>query len=369
MVFVSGPAPTYLYPTIRSVELAQTLVDNDGADSVTVQVAVSDPMLMQSVEVELEPSSQRETPKTCTSSTPVSGTRTSGVFACKFGFPAGAAGGAWRLRSVTAKGGQANRSLDVFDMYNAGVRSSIYVRGPLSDYIPPTLGHFAFSPDSVRTVLDTVTIDVLAADADTGVASVKTTFGDYGVGPSVSCITTGPRSGTIREGMFRCRMRLPPAIRGTWLEVMAVEIRDRAGNVTLVTGSELAANGYPTLLKVQPDTTVPTVTALAVSPTTVAANGVDSVSVTMTATDAWSGVRQMEVQLRGESDSFQQRCFATAAAAATRTLRCALRFPAGSQGAWRLDYLRVTDAAGNLRSLDAAQAQAAGFSTDLTVTP
>jgi hypothetical protein len=256
-------------------------------------------------------------------------------------------------------------------MKAAGVRSSIYVRGPVSDYIPPTLGSFTFSPDSVRTVFDTVTIDVAAADADSGIAEVLTRFYDGGSGQTLSCSTKTPRSGTIRDGSFRCRMRIPGVVRSEHLEVQSVLLKDRNGNGTEVTGSELAERGYPTLLKVQPDTVPPAVAAFSITPTTVAANGADSVSVSLAGTDAWSGVQSLEVLFKRTSDSSPWNCIAgyPYAPGAGRTLKCTLRFNPGSAGTWRLDVIRVWDHAGRLVTLNAAQAQAAGYPTEITVTP
>jgi hypothetical protein len=371
-VFVTEPGSnTPPPPSIASVQVSPTLVDNDGADSVTVLVAVSDPAGVNFVSVDLVPSFQQQTPQTCTSTAPASGTRTAGVFACRFGFPAGAPGGAWQVRSVSVMGNQSNRYLDEFDMRAAGVQRGIYVRGPVSDYIPPTLTGFTLSPDSVRTVFDTVTIDVAVADADTGVAQVSTTIGNGGAGPSTGCTTSQLVSGTIRNGVFRCRMRVPGFIRSENMFVETVTIRDRNGNLTEMHGSELEYRGFSTQLAVQPDTVPPTLTAFSITPTTVAANGVDSASVSMTGADSWSGVQYLEVVFKRTSDGSVRNCIGgfPYAPATGRTRTCALRFSPGAEGTYRVDFIRVSDHAGRFVSLDATQAQAAGYPVEITVTP
>jgi hypothetical protein len=146
-------------------------------------------------------------------------------------------------------------------------------------------------------------------------------------------------------------MRIPGVVRSEHLEVQSVLLKDRNGNGTEVTGSELAERGYPTLLKVQPDTVPPAVAAFSITPTTVAANGADSVSVSLAGTDAWSGVQSLEVLFKRTSDSSPRN------------------FNPGSAGTWRLDVIRVWDHAGRLVTLNAAQAQAAGYPTEITVTP
>jgi hypothetical protein len=291
------------------------------------------------------------------------------VFACKFGFPAGSPGGVWRLESVNASGDLSSRRLDRFEIEAAHLRSDIYVRGPLSDYIPPTLAGFSMSPDSVRTVFDLVTIDVAAADADSGIAEVRTTLSNGSA--TLGCSTKIPMSGTIHDGVFRCVMPIAGFIQSEHLQVQSVQVRDRNGNVTEQYGGELESRGFPTMLKVQPDTVPPTVAAFSISPTTVAANGVDSVSIALTGADPWSGVQLLELEFRRTSDSSPRNCIAgfSYAARASRTLRCALRFNPGAQGTWRLHFIRIADSAGRALRLDAAQAQAAGLPTEFTVTP
>jgi len=367
-VYVSAAGGDHDAPSIAAVDVSPTLVDNDGVDSVTVSVAVSEPRGMESVQVEFEPFITGQEPRRCTSGAPASGTRTAGVFSCRIGFPAGSPGGVWQLRLVTARGYESIRQLTHLELDAAGVRSTIYVRGPLFDYILPALTSFTFSPDSVGVVTDTLTIDVGAADADSGVAEVMTVFSDGAGGPSQGCNTRVLRSGTRHDGVFRCRMLVPAFIRSERLEARVL-IKDGNGNLAEVTRDELASRGFPWQLKVQPDTTVPVITAFSFPPDTVAADGVEAVSVTATARDAPAGVREMEVQFRRVSDSLPQRCIANTPPATSRTFQCDLHFPYGYAGAWRLDYLRVSDSAGHVASLDAAQAQAAGYRTELTVRP
>jgi len=371
IVFVYDPRQSSGVPMVRNVEVGPALVASNGLDSVTVRVTASDPGGIRSVDATLV-SPNQQVRRSCDTVTRISGTQYNGVFACKFGFAPGTIGGVWRVTEVVVTGAQNSRYVSEFgyDFQNAGVQTTVYVRGPLSDYIPPTLTAFSMSPDSVRTVKDPVTIDIQAMDADTGIASVKTTLTN-GIGQTLSCLA-GRISGTIRDGVWRCRGALPGFWTSTQVEVMEVEVRDRNGNVALVSGSELEQRGFPRLLKVQPDTAPPAITAFAFSPGTVAANGVDSVVVTLTASDAWSGVRQMEARFqRDGATGFpgQRNCIAGFTAVPSRTVTCALRFSASEAGTYRLLYLNALDNASNAQSLDATQAAAAGYPTVLTVTP
>jgi hypothetical protein len=359
-------------PAISSVQVGPTrVVESNGVDSLTVWVAASDPRGVQSVDVTLVAPNQQFS-RHCDTLARVSGSQANGLWACKLGFAPGSIGGVWRVTDVTVTGAQSFRHLTEFgyDFQNAGIQTGVYVRGPLSDYVPPVLTGFSFSRDSVRTVKDTVTIDMAAMDADTGIASVKLTFTN-GNGQSLGCL--GFRaSGTIRDGVFRCRYVVPGFVTSTQLEVMEVEVKDRNNNVRLVSGSELEQRGFPRFLKVQPDTAPPAITAFTVSPATVAANGVDSVVVTITAGDTWSGVKSLETRFQrdgADGSLFQRNCLGGFAAAPSRTVRCALRFAAGDAGTWRMQYLRAVDNANNLTSLNAAQADSAGYTTVLAVTP
>jgi hypothetical protein len=358
-------------PSISSVVLGPTMVEPDGVDSVTVRVAASDLQPIQSVAVTLV-SPNQQVVRQCDTVTRTSGTQAAGVFACKFVFAPGSIGGVWRVTYVTVTGAQNSRSMSEFgyDFQNAGIQTGVYVRGPLSDYVPPTLFGFSISRDSVRTVKDTVIIGVAAMDADTGIASVKTSFTN-GNGQTVGCIVV-PTGATIYNGLYRCRMVIPGFVTSTWLEVRDVELRDRNNNLRVVTGSELEQNGFPRFLQVRPDTVPPTITAFTVSPATVAANGVDSVVVTITGSDTWSGVKSLETRFTkdgADPNLFQRNCLGGFTAAPSRTVKCALRFAAGDAGTWRMSYLRVVDNANNLTLLNAAQADSAGYTTVLTVTP
>ncbi|HYH81932.1 MAG TPA: Ig-like domain-containing protein [Longimicrobium sp.] len=369
-VHVRGPQDPGV-PMILSVEVSPAMVEPDGVDSVTVRVAASDVQPIQSIAVTLV-SPNQQVGRQCDTVTRISGTQANGVFACKFGFAPGAIGGVWRVTDVTVTGAQNSRSISEFGygLQNAGIQTGVYVRGPLSDYIPPTLFGFSFSPDSVRTVKDTLTIEVAAMDADTGIASVKTTLTN-GNGQTVGCIVV-PTGGTIYNGLYRCRMVIPGFITSTGLEVRDVEIRDRNNNLRVVSGSELEQNGFPRFLQVRPDTVPPTVTAFTASPATVAANGVDSVVVTITGSDSWSGVKSLETRFvkdGADANLFQRNCLGGFTAAPSRTVKCALRFAAGDAGTWRMQYLHVVDNANNLLALTAAQADSAGYTTVLTVTP
>ncbi|HEX6747840.1 MAG TPA: hypothetical protein VF092_11155 [Longimicrobium sp.] len=360
----------YLPPTIASVQVDPALVDDDGLDSVTVRVAASDPNGVTSVSMSLVPPGGPSVAQNCTTTTPVTGTPTAGVFACRFGFAPGSSGGVWRVGEVRATSPYTSRFLQDYDQRFAGASTSVYVRGPVSDYIAPTLLDFTFSPDSVRTVLDTVSIDVTVADADTGVASVRTDFSAGGAPPTIGCVTTQRISGTIHNGVFRCRMAVPGFVSNTQLTVLSVQVRDRNNNVTERSGYDLEFAGYPVLLRLQPDTITPVITAFSFSPSTVKADGVDSVVVSLSATDtAWTGVRLLEAGFRQVGSMLERNCINAFVPATSRTVRCALRFNSLEPGQWRLLYLRATDNAGATRTMDATAAQAAGWPVDLTVTP
>lgn len=358
-----------LGPQVTSVHVSPALVDDNGLDSVTVRFAANDPVKLISKEVTFV-SPNYKVRRSCGSLTQISGTEARGVWDCRIAFPPGSLGGVWRVESVDVTSSSGGGAMRYDDLRGAGVPASFYVRAPLQDYTPPALSNFSMSarPAVVRTVFDTLTIEVAAVDADTGIARVEMTLANPGSSP-VTCILLQPVSGTIRNGLYRCRPRLPGFFRGTYVEVQSVRLIDRNDNLREVYVGELEARGYTTRIDVQPDTARPVITGFSLSPTQVVANGVDSVTVTISASDAWSGVRQLEARFRRVGDQFERNCIAGFTAVASRTIKCALRFSATETGTWRLVYLDAFDDASVLQRLDAAQAQAAGYPVEFTVTP
>jgi hypothetical protein len=93
------------------------------------------------------------------------------------------------------------------------------------------------------------------------------------------------------------------------------------------------------------------------------------VSVSISGADAESGAYYLDAVLQRTGTTQTRRCQAFIfPVAPTRTLTCKLRFNAAETGAWQVSYVRVMDYVSNITTWNAAQVQAAGYSTGLTVT-
>ena len=359
------------FPGLTSFEIEPAVVTADGADSVTFRVAAYDGGdTIKSVRVQLVSANNAFT-RTCTATAPAAGTTADGVFACKVAFPEGTLGGVWRAH-VDVISRFYTRTLADSVLAVAGAPSRLYVRSSNLDITPPELTSFTFSPDTARVGADTVTIDVGVSDADVGVSTVDVTFLGTG-GPAVTCRTAVRASGTANAGVYRCRMRLPGSIGLDSLYVMELLIRDRNANVAYAHAWDLREAGFKYWLYTKPDTVFPEITAFSLSTATVAANGVDSVVVAATATDAPTGVKVLQTRIYKVGGSFfddARICDSTGFfGVPTRSIRCVHRFNPGDAGQWRVDYVIAEDEAGNARQYRTTQLQALGWPTELTVTP
>jgi hypothetical protein len=84
-----------------------------------------------------------------------------------------------------------------------------------------------------------------------------------------------------------------------------------------------------------------------------------------------SGVGYLDMEFEKVADPVQRRrCVLNGGPRASiPTMTCRLAFAAGDTGEWRVRYLRAVDYANNIRLLNTAGVQGAGYPTALTITP
>jgi hypothetical protein len=265
--------------------------------------------------------------------------------------------------------GADSRALETDALLAAGAAAYLQVHSPNQDDTPPAVTSVTFSPDSI-TAGSEVKVIVKATDAGLGPSSMSARF----VGPSSQRLGCGANPTFVQSDTFylRCSMVIGAYMQaGTWtLEL--VQVTDLNGNRTTLSTSQLQAAGYPTTLRVNspnPDTVRPAITAFSFTHATVVANQVDSVNVTLSASDGYSGISVLDLRFSKPATGETRQCTTTSLGAASLTLRCALRFSAAGAGVWQVDYIRASDRAGNIRLLRTADMQAVPYSTELTVTP
>lgn len=368
----TGASAAALPPTLVRLEVDPTATA-DGADTIVFRMTVRDAGAgVGSVSAGLR-SPDGQLSRGCSSTTLLSGSPTNGVFRCPILLPNGMRGGTWQVINVDLNGaGGRLRRITRSILLAAGAPGEVYVYSPNEDLTPPTLTGFAFAPDTLAAG-DSVTIDVTASDAVAGVSSVRSVFRSPDGSQRVQCFTGLRFSGTAAAGTYRCRTTVPAYLQGGAWRADTVHVQDVAGNFRRYTTAELDSAGFPTVLLVtgaNPDTVPPAITSFTLSRDSLAANGVDSLVMVLSASDAHSGVGSLEISIERVDGLGARSCFTNAPpAAATWTLRCPQRFFAADAADWEVRTIRATDAAGHVHALDTAQMQAAGYPTAFTVTP
>jgi hypothetical protein len=157
---------------------------------------------------------------------------------------------------------------------------------------------------------------------------------------------------------------------GTWT-VTSVFVADAAGNTLLLDSTGLAARGLTPTLSVTSttDNTAPLLTAFTFAPTSINVTGAAAtVTSTFTATDDIAGVTNVQVAFLSQSGGSTQNATATFTANTSVSGTATATFPRGSEnGTWTVQFVFLTDAAGNTRTLATTDLANAGFPTQLTV--
>ena len=370
----SGSTPA---PEVVSFAVSPVSVNADGVDSVSLTAHLRDggPGTAAARFTLVNPAGSFRRVCQANAASRVSGTAFDGVYRCRLGFPAGSWNGAWTVEKVEAVGLLARtREVAAADLRAAGAPAQVHVAGASEDVTAPSLDGFTVTTP-VSAGVDSLVLAMTVSDAGTGVAQAGVwiqTYGNGGPGSkALSCVLNGPFSGTRASGVFRCGAIAPARLAGGVFYVDSVRVRDGNGNTRLMNEYELAAAGFPTEVLVHADPAPPQITGFSFSPATVAANGVDSVTVTISATDALSGVTVLDAIFQKVGDPTRTRdCYSgTMTAQPSHTFTCKLRFGPGDAGSWEVTQVRAVDFMNHLQALTTAQAQAAGYPTALTVTP
>jgi hypothetical protein len=374
-VSAQGAAP---HASIHSLDVLGARVTADDADSVAFEVGVrTTPWAVYHVGLQVRHAGGES--RRCDIQSPARPTPWGTVYRCAMRFPEGSSVGVWRVDSLTVTMRNENvysgsQLVTSFRLNAAGAPGQVYVEEKPEDVTPPTLLDFDLAPDSVEAGVDLLQLDVRASDAGTGFARAGIVFSAGGV-RQMSCTTSRLASGTPADGVYQCSVTIPRYMDGGEWVVDMVWVEDGNANRDTVPTAELQAAGHPTRLTVTgtvPDTIPPAITAFSFTPGSVAGNGVDSVTVTLTAEEPGdaSGVGPLDMEFEKVADPAQRRRCVQAGVGRVpvRTMTCGVAFAAADAGEWRVRYIRAVDFAGNPRLLYTADVQAAGYPTQLTVT-
>jgi hypothetical protein len=364
-------------PEVVSFSLSPVAVEAGGADSVTMEARLRDagPGISAARFTLLTPAGDFR--RTCTANAAgrVSGTAFDGVYRCRMAFPAGSWDGVWTVESVEALGLLARRRVvSTAALLAAGAPARLYVESASADSTAPSIDNFTLRTP-VTVGVDSIGFTITASDAGVGIEQagvyVRQWWGGQEGAKGITCAFPSPTSGTRNNAVFRCAGPAPASLAGGEWVVDSVWARDRNGNHRVMMTDQLDSAGFATEMHVTPDTVPPVITAFSYSPATVAGNGVDSVTVTLSASDALSGVVLMQARFQPVGNAGQWKdCYSgTVSARPSHSITCKLTFSAAEVGNWEVTSVWANDFLGNTKYLGTAQLQAAGYSTQLTVTP
>jgi hypothetical protein len=286
-------------------------------------------------------------------------------------------GGTFTLDSIRVQDYNAQRTtLTNAELTARGFATQFTVTGTTPDTVPPTITAFSFAPDTVvGNGADPVTVTLSASEPANaaGVWFLDMEFEKLNDRTQVRrCLLNGTTRVTSRT--MTCNLTFSAADVGAW-SVRYIRVIDWMDNTRELNFQQLLAAGYPTLLTVRssnPDVTPPTITAFSFSPDTVVGNGVDSISVALSASEpaGETGLWYLDVVFERESDTSQRKqCLLNdPGAQRTLTLTCKVGFTAAEAGAWRVRYIRAIDVMFNSNVLFTGAAYNAGYPVQLTVT-
>ena len=372
----TGTGPDLVAPTIVSVNITPAIANvSSSPQTVTVTVRATDGA-SGIADMKVSFVSPAATTASCSSSLLVSGTKADGTFSCTVTIPMNAAPGDWTVSLLAVDDAVKNlRSLHQSDLVAAGFPAKFAVVSATPDLTPPAIVSMSITPGAVdaSSRAQTVTVTAHATDAISGIAFMTIGF----ISPastSVSCSTSTLASGTKADGTLSCSVTIPiGAASGDWA-VAYLAVDDGVTNRDLMQPADLAAAGFPTKITVtssSADPTPPAIVSLSIAPSTVdVTSGAQTVTITVHATDAGSGIAFMTVGVISPT-STSAACSTSVLASGTKadgTLSCSVTIPMGAApGDWLVGVLAVDDAVSNRTSMQQADIVAAGFPNKFTV--
>lgn len=249
-----------------------------------------------------------------------------------------------------------------------------------TDITPPQINEFNLSSSVIETTdtAQNVAINVRVTDNDKGVKLVAVRFQSASGNQFVNAFINSQQriSGDSRDGVYRATVAFPQYSKaGTW-SIFEMETRDEANNYKVLNTAEIASFGFATELQVisnNEDVTAPEVTDLSFNSSTIdTTNSSQTVSVSVRAADAFSGVRKVNVYFYLPSNDYlvgtelnnQQLVSGDGKDGIYNGI---LTFPQGTDaGTWRI-AVSVSDAIGNFQTVDTSALAARGFATQLQV--
>jgi hypothetical protein len=237
-----------------------------------------------------------------------------------------------------------------------------------SDTTAPILTAFSFTPTSINTASAPATVQASfsATDDLSGIQAIAVTW--FNPNQSVWYGNTATFNGPLQTS-GTVSVTLPQFSQsGIWTP--DVELVDMAGNMRLLSSSEIAALGFPTQLTVASvaDVTAPILTAFSFTPTSVVtASAPATVQASFSATDDLSGIQAIAVTWFNPNQSVWYGNTATFNGPLHTSGTVSVTLPQFSQSGTWTPEVELVDMVGNMRLLSSSEIAALGFPTQLTV--
>lgn len=248
------------------------------------------------------------------------------------------------------------------------------------DIVPPEISNFSLSSSVIDTTneFQNVTVNVHAMDNDKGVNLIAVRFRSPSGNQFVNAfINSGQRiSGDNKNGFYSAVVTFPQYSKAGMWSVLGIEARDEANNYKTINNAEIASRGFAAGLQVisnNEDLIAPEISNLSFDSSVVdTTNGSQNVTVTIRATDAFSGVRSVNVYFYLASNDYligtelksQQR---VSGDEKDGFYTGTVTFPQGTDaGMWRVAVL-ASDAIGNQKTINTDELAARGYAVELQV--
>lgn len=305
--------------------------------------------------------------KSCSASTPISGTPLAGTFECSIDFPQGSQPGLWTVLQVELQDVEGNGTFYLLNaLETAGYPTELTV-SQMPDGSPPTLIDFDFTPQGIDTLGGPAVVQTMfEVDDDlSGIAWIKVGF----LSPGASSILRGCTAvvynpggvGTEAVGSYGCDVSFPQySESGIWT-VVNVDVSDIAGNINSYSTGELAGLGFPATLNVVSlsDLTPPVLVDLSFSPEALDTTGAAaSIPAMIHATDDLAGISTVTVTFAAPGGAVADAgCAASTPDSGTNldgVYSCTIPFARFSpEGIWPAS-VEIRDHVGNLTLIDDA---------------
>ena len=179
------------------------------------------------------------------------GTVYNGIFSSQVTFPAGSAGGVWKVLDVLLRDRMGNSALwDETTLAAAGFPTGLTNTG-VTDAAPPMLRNLSFTPAIIDTTSSgvSVTVTMHLTDPGAGVCPCGAVFFRFlhaGSGQVRDVMSFTLLSGTLTDGTFQGQATFFAGSAGGLWQLVYIQLVDQIGNEVTWSQAQLAAAGFPT---------------------------------------------------------------------------------------------------------------------------